>query len=203
MKSKYILLLVCLCMAGVLISGCTSPTANPVVTTPTVNQAVPPTPTPAISESVSPAKTILSTAAADSRFTTLVAAIQTAKLDSSLSGPGPFTVFAPDEDAFKKLPHGTLQSLLLDPQGRLKQTLLYHVVQGNYMTSDLANVTTLKTLQGGDLTIRVINDTVYVNNARVAIDDIRTDNGVIHVIDTVLILPVPSAMINATNKTGM
>lgn len=203
MKNQLILLFIFLCMAGVLISGCTSPTTNPVTTNQIVTQTVSPTPTHAIPQTGSPAKTILSTANDDSRFKTLISAIQAAKLDGTLNGSGPFTVFAPSEDAFNKLPNGTVQSLMKDPEGQLKQILLYHVVHGDFEASDFVNVTTLQTLQGGDLTFKVVQGTLYVNNAKVTITDINTANGVIQVIDTVLIPPAPTTTTNTTNTTGM
>lgn len=193
-------------MAMVLIAGCTTPS------TPAVTKTDTPTATPvqtaAFQTTAAPAKTIVSAAVADGRFTTLVAAVQAAKLDGALSGPGPFTVFAPTDDAFKKLPNGTVASLLKDPEGPLKQILLYHVVSGQDMASDVVKVTTVKTLQGGNLTINVTKDAVYVNNAKVVVTDIKTDNGVIHVIDAVLLPPAPAAntttvKANTTTKTGM
>ena len=193
-------------MAMVLIAGCTTPS------TPAVTKTDTPTATPvqtaAFQTTAAPAKTIVSAAVADGRFTTLVAAVQAAKLDGALSGPGPFTVFAPTDDAFKKLPNGTVASLLKDPEGQLKQILLYHVVSGQDMASDVVKVTTVKTLQGGNLTINVTKDAVYVNNAKVVVTDIKTDNGVIHVIDAVLLPPAPAAntttvKANTTTKTGM
>ena len=193
-------------MAMVLIAGCTTPS------TPAVTKTDTPTATPvqtaAFQTTAAPAKTIVSAAVADGRLTTLVAAVQAAKLDGALSGPGPFTVFAPTDDAFKKLPNGTVASLLKDPEGQLKQILLYHVVSGQYMASDVVKVTTVKTLQGGNLTINVTKDAVYVNNAKVVVTDIKTDNGVIHVIDAVLLPPAPAAntttvKANTTTKTGM
>ncbi len=200
-------------MAMVLIAGCTTPSTPPV--TQTATPIATPVQTAAVQTTAVPAKTIVSTAVADGRFTTLVAAVQAAKLDGALSGPGPFTVFAPTDDAFKKLPNGTVQSLLKDPEGQLKQILLYHVVSGQYMASDVVKVTTVKTLQGGNLTINVTKDAVYVDNAKVVITDIKTDNGVIHVIDAVLLPPAPAAnttavkanttavKANTTTKTGM
>jgi uncharacterized surface protein with fasciclin (FAS1) repeats len=86
-------------------------------------------------------KNIVETAVADGRFTTLVAAVQAAKLDGALSGPGPFTVFAPTDDAFKNLPEGTVASLLKQPEGQLKQILLYHVVDGKVMAADVVKLT--------------------------------------------------------------
>lgn len=211
MRREIVLLLACLCMAGVLIAGCTTPTTPPVTPAATAT----PVPATAVQTTAPTARTIVSTAVADGRFTTLVAAVQAAKLDGTLSGPGPFTVFAPTDDAFKKLPNDTVSSLLKDPEGQLKQILLYHVISGQYMASDVTNKTLLKTLQGGNLTINATKTAVYVNNAKVVITDIKTDNGVIHVIDAVLIPPAPAAntttvkantttvKVNTTTKTGM
>jgi len=178
-------------MAGVLIAGCTSPKTPPVTATPTAKPTVTHAPTSAVPTTVPPAKTIISTAFADGRFTTLVAAIQVTKLDDALSGSGPFTVFAPTDDAFKKLPNVSVQALFKYPQGQLKQILLYHVVPGKYMASDVVKLTTLKTLKGDNLTINATKDTVYVNDAKIIITDIETDNGVIHVIDSVLVTGLP------------
>jgi transforming growth factor-beta-induced protein len=134
-------------------------------------------------------KSIVETAVADGRFTTLVAALQAAKLDGALSGPGPFTVFAPTDDAFKNLPPGTVETLLKDPQGQLKQILLYHVVDGKVMAADVVKLTSAKTLQGSNVNVTVTNGVVKINDATVKITDIQTSNGVIHVIDKVLIPP--------------
>ncbi len=134
-------------------------------------------------------KTIVDVAVADGRFNTLVAAVKAAKLDGALSGTGPFTVFAPTDDAFKKLPAGTVETLLKDPEGKLKQILLYHVVSGRHMAADVVKMTSLKTLQGGNLTVNATKDGVYVNKAKVIIPDIKPDNGVCHAIDSVLLPP--------------
>jgi uncharacterized surface protein with fasciclin (FAS1) repeats len=134
-------------------------------------------------------KTIVETAVADGRFTTLVAAVQAAKLDGALSGPGPFTVFAPTDDAFKNLPPGTVASLLKTPEGQLKQILLYHVVDGKVMAADVVKLSSAKTLQGSNVNITVTNGVVKINDATVKITDIQTKNGVIHVIDKVIIPP--------------
>jgi uncharacterized surface protein with fasciclin (FAS1) repeats len=136
-----------------------------------------------------PMKNIVETAVADGRFTTLVAAVQAAKLDGALSGPGPFTVFAPTDDAFKNLPPGTVESLLKQPEGQLKQILLYHVVDGKVMAADVVKLSTAKTLQGSNVNITVTNSVVKINDATVKITDIQTKNGVIHVIDKVLLPP--------------
>jgi transforming growth factor-beta-induced protein len=135
-----------------------------------------------------PPADIVDTAIADGRFTTLVAAVQAAGLVDTLKGAGPFTVFAPTDDAFAKLPAGTVESLL-KPENleQLKSILLYHVVAGKVMAADVVQLTTAMTLQGTNVTIKIDGDKVYINDAQVIITDIETLNGVIHVIDTVLI----------------
>ncbi len=124
---------------GILVAGCTSTPPAPVVT---------PTPTAAPTTAAPAMKTIVETAVADGRFTTLVAAVQAAKLDGALSGPGPFTVFAPTDDAFKSLPPGTVESLLKQPEGTLKQILLYHVVDGKVMAADVVKTELRKNTSG-------------------------------------------------------
>lgn len=161
-----------------LCAGCTQPATQPATGTPT------PTAPP-----VSGLRDIVQTAVADGRFTTLVSAVQAADLASTLSGPGPFTVFAPTDDAFKNLPEGTVATLLQDPKGQLSQILLYHVVPGKLMAGDIVNQTTLMTAQGTPLTVTVQNGTVMVDGATVIITDIETRNGVIHVINAVMIPP--------------
>jgi transforming growth factor-beta-induced protein len=135
-----------------------------------------------------PPADIVDTAIADGRFTTLVAAVQAAGLVDTLKGAGPFTVFAPTDDAFAKLPAGTVESLL-KPENleQLKSILLYHVVAGKVMAADVVKLTTAMTLQGTNVTIKIDGDKVYINDAQVIITDIETLNGVIHVIDMVLI----------------
>jgi len=118
-------------------------------------------------------------------FKTLVQAVQAAALVETLSGQGPFTVFAPDDDAFAKLPAGTVDSLLKDIP-KLKDILTYHVVAGKVMSADVAGLTSAKTVQGKELSIDT-KDGVKVNEAKVIKADIEADNGVIHVIDSVLI----------------
>jgi uncharacterized surface protein with fasciclin (FAS1) repeats len=129
---------------------------------------------------------IVDTAVADGRFTTLVAALEAADLVETLKGEGPFTVFAPTDDAFDELPEGTINSLL-DDIPALTDILLYHVVEGEVMAADVVNLTEAETVSGGILTITVVDDSVMINDAEVIIPDIETSNGVIHVIDTVLI----------------
>lgn len=135
-------------------------------------------------------KNIVETAVASGKFPTLVAAIKAAGLVDVLSGKGPFTVFAPTEEAFKKLPKGTLESLL-KPENKQKliSILTYHVVPGKVMAADvlkLKNGTAVKTVQGQ--TIKITNkEGVKVNSSKVVTTDIACSNGVIHVIDTVLL----------------
>jgi len=192
---KKLLVVLAILFIGILLAGCT--TEAPVVTptpTPTPTPTLTPTPT-AVPTTAPPLKSIVDTAVADGRFTTLVAAIQAANLTETLSGVGPYTVFTPTDDAFKKLPNGTVAILLKDPQGDLKQILLYHVVSGKVMVADVLKITSAKTLQGSDLTINITAGTVKVNDANVIIPDIEASNGVIHVIDTVLtplVLPTPT-----------
>lgn len=135
-----------------------------------------------------PPKDIVETAVADGRFTTLVAALQAAGLVETLQGEGPFTVFAPTDDAFAKLPEGTVATLLL-PENleTLKNILLYHVVAGKVMAADVVTLESADTVLGQQVMIKVEDGKVYINDAQVIITDLETSNGVIHVIDTVLL----------------
>ena len=128
---------------------------------------------------------IVDTAVAAGSFTTLVAAVQAAGLVDTLKGAGPFTVFALTDDAFKKLPAGTVEGLLKDIP-KLTQILTYHVVAGAVMSSDITGPMSPATVQGGTLKIDPSHG-VKVNDATVVTPDIKCDNGVIHVIDTVLL----------------
>jgi transforming growth factor-beta-induced protein len=132
---------------------------------------------------------IVDTAIAAGSFTTLVTAVEAAGLVETLKGEGPFTVFAPTDDAFAALPAGTLDTLLADPSGALTNVLLYHVVPGQVMAADVVglNGQTVETVGGQPLTITVDGDTVMINDATVVTTDIATSNGVIHVIDAVLV----------------
>ncbi|MCL4871592.1 MAG: fasciclin domain-containing protein [Anaerolineae bacterium] len=134
--------------------------------------------------------TIPEIAAAAGSFTTLLAAVEAAGLAETLSGPGPFTVFAPTDEAFAALPAGTVESLLADPAGALTQILLYHVVAGEVMAGDVVSLSTATTVQGEEIAIKVENGNVYLNDTvQVIITDIEASNGVIHVIDAVLLPP--------------
>jgi uncharacterized surface protein with fasciclin (FAS1) repeats len=131
---------------------------------------------------------IVDTAVAAGQFSTLVAAVQAAGLVDTLKGEGPFTVFAPTDEAFAKLPAGTIDNLL-KPENRemLVAVLTYHVVPGKIMSSDIAGKSAdVTTVQGSTLAVNA-TDGVKVNNATVIAADIETSNGVIHVIDTVVL----------------
>ncbi len=119
--------------------------------------------------------------------TTLEAAVIAAELADDLSGEGPFTVFAPTDAAFAALPAGTVDALLQDPTGDLAQILLYHVVSGQVLSTDLSNGMMATTLNGQDIAITINNNGVFINDAQVTVADIVTDNGVVHVIDAVLL----------------
>lgn len=128
---------------------------------------------------------IVETAVKNGSFKTLVAAVTEAGLVETLSGPGPFTVFAPSDEAFAKLPAGTVEGLLKD-KAKLASILTYHVVAGHHLAADVSKQKTLKTVQGQEL--KVTNgDGVTIDNAKVVTADIVTDNGVIHVIDSVVL----------------
>jgi uncharacterized surface protein with fasciclin (FAS1) repeats len=134
------------------------------------------------------AKDIVDTAAGAEGFSTLVAAVKAAGLVEVLKGEGPFTVFAPTDEAFKKLPKGTLESLLKpENKDQLVAILKYHVVAGNVKAADVVKLKSAKTVLGQEVKIKVEGDTVMVNNAKVVKTDIVCKNGVIHVIDTVIL----------------
>jgi uncharacterized surface protein with fasciclin (FAS1) repeats len=136
------------------------------------------------------AKDIVDTAVAAGSFTTLARALTAADLVATLKGPGPFTVFAPTDEAFAKLPAGTLDNLL-KPENRemLRRVLTYHVVPGKVMAADVVKISSAKAVSGDTLPIDVSGGTVMLDEARVVKTDIAASNGVIHVIDTVLLPP--------------
>ena len=164
--------------------------------------AATPTPAPAPTAMPEPTATpepmlkdIVDTAVADGRFTTLVAAVGAAELVDTLKGEGPFTVFAPTDDAFAALPAGTIDELL-KPENKQKLTdiLLYHVVAGKVMAAEVTALASAATALGKDVAIKTDMGNVYVNDSKVIITDIETSNGVIHVIDAVLLPPAEDAM---------
>jgi uncharacterized surface protein with fasciclin (FAS1) repeats len=133
---------------------------------------------------------IVDTAVAAGNFKTLVTAVKAAGLVDTLKSKGPFTVFAPTDDAFAKLPKGTVEGLLKDIP-KLKSVLTYHVVPGKVMAADVVKLKTAKTVQGQDVKIDAskwhLHKNVKINDANVIKADIATDNGVIHVIDKVIL----------------
>lgn len=144
---------------------------------------------PAVIPVAAQGSTIVDLAVADGRFNTLVTAVTAAGLADTLAGEGPFTVFAPTDDAFAALPAGTVEALLNDIPA-LTDVLLYHVVAGKVMAADVANLTSATTLEGSDINISVTDDGVFLNDTvKVIITDIEASNGVIHVIDSVLLPP--------------
>ena len=140
---------------------------------------------------------IVDTAVAAGSFNTLVAAVQAAGLVDALKGAGPFTVFAPTDDAFAKLPQETIDALLADPTGDLSQILLYHVVPGKVMAADLSDGLEVDTLQGSPVAITLSDAGAMVNDANLIATDIEASNGVIHVIDSVLMPPSEEAAMAA------
>ena len=179
MKRLQIGSLLLLLFASIVLAACGTPAATPTAT------AVPPTVTPA-------AKDIVDTAIADGRFTTLVAAVEAAGLVDTLKGEGPFTLFAPTDEAFAKLPAGTVEDLL-KPENleTLTNILLYHVVSGKVMAADVVTLdgqSAETAFAGNSVAISVKDGNVFLNETvQVVITDIETSNGVIHVIDTVLL----------------
>lgn len=133
-------------------------------------------------------KDIVQTAIDAGSFNTLVTAVQTADLVETLSGEGPFTVFAPTDDAFAAVPEETLNGLLAN-KTELTKVLTYHVASGKYMAEDVVSMGNITTLEGNMLDVEVTNEGVFVGGAKVIQTDIECTNGVIHVIDTVLIPP--------------
>lgn len=136
----------------------------------------------------SASKDIVTIAADAGMFKTLATALTEAGLIETLKSKGPFTVFAPTDEAFAKLPKGTLEELLKDKEA-LKKILLYHVVSGNVMSTDVVKLTEVKTVEGFKVKITVKDGSVMINDAKVIKADIKASNGVIHVIDTVILPP--------------
>jgi uncharacterized surface protein with fasciclin (FAS1) repeats len=139
---------------------------------------------PAFADMHGDKKDIVDTAVAAGQFSTLVTAVTAAGLVETLKGEGPFTVFAPNDAAFAKVPKADLDALLADKE-KLTAVLTYHVVPGKLMAADLADMSSLKTVQGGELMLDTSNG-VTVDGAPVISADIETSNGVIHVIDSVV-----------------
>jgi len=184
MKVKGSTLVMAVLVSALGLAAC-APQATPEPTT------VPPTEMPTEAPM---AKDIVDMAVADGRFTTLVAAAQAAGLVDALKGEGPMTVFAPTDDAFAKLPAGTVDELLKpENKQKLSDILLYHVVDGKVMAADAMGLSSASTLLGKDLALKANMGSLYINDAKVVISDIEASNGVIHVIDAVLLPPAEEA----------
>ena len=182
---------------ALLLSACSSaapatmaPATSAPATSASPRMTATPTPTAAT-------KDIVDTAVANGSFKTLSAAVTAAGLAETLKGPGPFTVFAPTDAAFAKLPAGTVDTLLKEPKGKLAEILKYHVVSGKVMAADVVkmNGQKVKTVQGAELTVEVTGSKVVLidatgNRVNVVTTDVAASNGVIHVLDGVLL---PSA----------
>lgn len=171
-------------------STTTSTPASPAASPTTAETSAPATTTDAMT------KDIVDTAVAAGDFTTLATALKAAGLVETLKGAGPFTVFAPPDSAFAKLPADTVPTLLKDPKGELTKILTYHVVPGKVMAADVAGLAgkKVKTVQGGEFTVNVAGGAVSLTDGtgkkvNVAKTDIEASNGVIHVLDGVLMPP--------------
>ncbi len=181
---KMVKMLALLMITALLVAACAPMTPAP---------AVPAAPMATEAPTEAPADegpgTIVDIAVGAGNFTTLVAAVSAAGLVETLQGDGPFTVFAPTDEAFAALPEGTIEALLADPEGALTQILLYHVVAGKVMSTDLSDGMMADTVQGSPITISIADGVVKVNDAQVVVADIEASNGVIHVIDAVILPP--------------
>ena len=172
-RSRWLTVVMVLCLVVALV-GCQSKKPEPATEAPPETQLA----------------DIVDTAIAAGTFTTLVNAVGAAGLVETLKGPGPFTVFAPTDDAFAALAPGTLEELLKPEKVEtLKAILTYHVVPGKVMAADVANLVSTVTVNGAELKVTIQDSTVMVNDAKVTTTDIVASNGVIHVIDKVLIPP--------------
>jgi uncharacterized surface protein with fasciclin (FAS1) repeats len=169
---------------GVLLAGCNA-------TSGAMSESEPVNPpqlmeTRETSTEMAQTQSIVDIAVSNPDFSTLVDAVTEAGLVDTLSGPGPFTVFAPTNAAFEKLPAGTLETVMADKH-KLTEILTYHVVSGKVMASDVMSMSSAQTVQGDSVSITTSGDKVMINDAEVIMADIEASNGVIHVIDTVLL----------------
>ncbi len=196
---KRLALLIVTLVFGLVLVACTG-TAEPVVDAPEQSEEVAEESTEEMEEvevtseeEAMEEQSIVDVAVEDGRFTTLVAAVEAAGLAETLSGEGEFTVFAPTDDAFAALPEGTVESLLEDPEGALTDILLYHVLSQAVPASDVANYEGAATVQGENVAFAVVDGEVVLNDsAAVVVPDIEASNGIIHVIDAVLLPPIMS-----------
>ncbi|MCB0033217.1 MAG: fasciclin domain-containing protein [Anaerolineales bacterium] len=200
MKLKILLITI---LATLALAACGAQPEPTVVPEPTAEPTTAPEPTeePTAEVVEEMAPSIAEIAVENGSFTTLVAALDAAGLVETLSGEGEFTVFAPTDDAFAALPEGTVESLLEDPEGALTQILLYHVVDGVAMAEDVVGLDSVTTLQGEDVAISVVDGNVFLNETvQVVTTDIEASNGVIHVIDGVIL---PPSMMAAADEEMM
>jgi transforming growth factor-beta-induced protein len=180
-----------------LMAACASPAAPaPATPAPAATPAPEPTPEP-VDELEEAELNIVETAIAAGSFETLVAAVSAAGLADALSGEGPFTVFAPTDEAFAALPDGLVESLLEDPEGDLTQILLYHVLSGQVMAADVTDGLEAETLQGSTVAFSISDGVVMINGATIIATDIEASNGVIHVIDAVILPPADEVDMDA------
>ena len=202
MKRSLTLLVPALAVAIAACSGAATPTAVPTAasspspaataaaapsTVPSAS-AAPPSTVPSASAAAM-GKDIVETATEAGSFKTLLTAVKAAGLVETLEGEGPYTVFAPTDAAFAALPAGTLDGLLKDPAA-LKKILLYHVVSGSVTSDDVVGLTSATSVEGSPIAIAVKDGTVYLNDAaKVVTPDVMASNGVIHVIDQVILPP--------------
>lgn len=179
---------------ALFLSACSTATTAPATSAPMAPASSAPASSAPATSATAMSKDIVDTAVAAGSFKTLAAAVTAAGLVDTLKGPGPFTVFAPTDDAFAKLPAGTVDTLLKDPKGQLTQILTYHVVPGKVLAADVVklNGQKVKTVQGAELTVEVADGKVALvdgagNKINVVTTDVMASNGVIHVIDGVLL----------------
>lgn len=190
------------CLAGTDALGQNSGNATPRTDVDTRQTDTNPATTQADEESaVQTAKNIVNTAIADAKFSTLVSALKQADLVATLSNPGPFTVFAPDNEAFKALPAGTLNNLMKEnSKETLASILKFHVVPGRISMADLQDGQKLKTVNGEELSVTKLNGKVTVNGVELDQPDIEASNGIIHVVGQVLLPPRQGMVGNKKNN---
>ena len=179
---KKIRIIAALLVVGLLAAACGDSSSDTTVA------AVPAAEDQPVEQATDEMADIVDTAVGAGTFTTLVTAVEAAGLVDTLKGEGPFTVFAPTDEAFAALPEGTLDSLLADTTA-LAGVLTYHVVPGKVLAEDVVGLSSATSVQGSDIAIRVEGDSVFVNDAAVVATDIQASNGVIHVIDSVILPP--------------
>lgn len=187
MRTDYAPLMIALAIGAVLVSGCTGLSGDDA-----------PNGTPAETPA-GESLTVVEVLDRDGNFSILIHALDAAELEKTLARPGPYTVFAPTDEAFGRLPEAAMEELFADPKGNLAEVLLYHMVPGRYTVSGIAADGTVATIQGNPIAVGTTGETLTVNGARVIRADIPAANGVIHAIDAVM-LP-PDVTLPATNET--